>query len=64
MVISSLATGLKRAQPTVHPERSLGEIKDVVRRKLGLGSETDVSLKQIGAGTLLDLEDGESKKTK
>ncbi|KAF8135756.1 hypothetical protein EV363DRAFT_807730 [Boletus edulis] len=38
-------------------ERSLEEVKDVVRRKLGLGSGTDVSLKQMGSDALLDLED-------
>ncbi|KAH0827469.1 hypothetical protein J3R83DRAFT_4159 [Lanmaoa asiatica] len=39
-------------------ERSLEEVKDVVRRKLRLGRETDVFLKQMGPNAaLLDLED-------
>lgn len=44
--------------PLLRVERSLDELKDVVRRKLGLGRETSVSLKQIGSDALLDLEDG------
>jgi len=63
MVIPPLATLAKRAQPPLHVERSLEEVKDVVRRKLGLGPESTVSLKQmIRSGALLDLEDGKSKK--
>lgn len=45
-----------------HVERSLEEVKDVVRRKLDLGQATDVSLKQMGSDALLDLEDGRCKK--
>lgn len=55
------ATVLKRAQRFLHAEHSLGEVKDVVRRKLGLGRETDVSLKQMRPDALLDLEDGKHK---
>ena len=46
-----------------HVERSLEEVKDVVRRKLDLGQATDVSLKQMGSDALLDLEDGKCKKS-
>jgi hypothetical protein len=53
----------KARSSSLHVERSLEEVKDVVRRKLGLGRETDVSLRQmIGSDALLDLEDGKSKK--
>lgn len=55
--------GRKTRLSSLHVERSLEEVKDVVRRKLGLGRETDVSLRQmIASDALLDLEDGESKK--
>lgn len=55
--------GHKTRLSSLHVERSLEEVKDVVRRKLGLGRETDVSLRQmIASDALLDLEDGESKK--
>lgn len=55
--------GRKTGSSPLHVERSLEEVKDVVRRKLGLGQETDVSLRQmIGSDALLDLEDGRSKK--
>lgn len=50
--------------PLLHVERSLEEVKDVVRRKLGLGRDTDVSLKQMAPDGLLDLEDGQCQKKK
>ncbi|KAG9316323.1 hypothetical protein JVU11DRAFT_2354 [Chiua virens] len=57
MVISTLATLIKAQRPLLDVERSLDQVKDVVRRKLGLGRDTDVSLKQMGPNALLDLED-------
>ncbi|KIJ67635.1 hypothetical protein HYDPIDRAFT_38120 [Hydnomerulius pinastri MD-312] len=38
-------------------EHSLEQTKDIVRRKLGLSSETNVKLQQIRSGKFIDLED-------
>ncbi|KIK27053.1 hypothetical protein PISMIDRAFT_219217 [Pisolithus microcarpus 441] len=46
-----------RAFERLFKERSLQELKDVVRRKLGLGSEATVKLKQMRSNALLDLDD-------
>ncbi|KAG9313332.1 hypothetical protein JVU11DRAFT_5637 [Chiua virens] len=43
--------------PLFSVEHSLEEIKDVVRQKLGLGHDTDISLKQMRSNVLLELED-------
>lgn len=41
-----------------HAERSLEELKDAVKRKLGLESGAVVRLKQMRSNMLLDLDDG------
>ncbi|KAI6000511.1 hypothetical protein EDD15DRAFT_2232618 [Pisolithus albus] len=46
-----------RAFERLFKERSLQELKDVVRLKLGLGSEATVKLKQMRSNALLDLDD-------
>lgn len=41
-----------------HAEESLQEIKEAVRRKLGLSLDSIIKLEQLREGNLIDLEDG------
>jgi hypothetical protein len=41
-------------------EQSLEETKQIVRKKLGLGSDTPIELAQLRGGKRIDLEDGTS----
>lgn len=43
-------------------EQSLGEMLEVVRRKLGLSENTSICLAQLREGNPIDLEDGKGRK--